>query len=255
MKKVPIFIFIIAVFISACKKDKQDTNVVPLVKTINDGTDLDTIKYNAQNKIIEYNVWGGHAYTFSYFNNDSVVSFFDNRRYAVCTFNTFNQHIKTVDYYNGQEFGEFKYTYDGDGKIIYRIYYNLSGAGAVNYERDSLYYSANNCSSFVNILKLGAGAGGLFVDRYTKVFLNKKNTLGLKNFGLVFYDDFDITTTKYDEFIRSTFFDEQLVSEFYYEDGTIAMKFEYEFDSQDRVIKRVRKQTGVADYVERFTYY
>lgn len=181
MKKITqIIIAAFVLLICACKKDKQNANDIPLVKTINDGTEIDTLIYDSNNRIIENNVWGGHAYTFSYFNNDSVVSFFDNKRYAVCTFNTFNQHVKTVDFYNGQELGEYNYTYDGNGKIIYRIYYNLLGAGAVNYEKDSLYYSAINCSSFVNILKLGAGAGAPFIDKYTKAFLNKKILLDLK---------------------------------------------------------------------------
>lgn len=255
MKKTSLFIITLILLISACKKDKQGSSI-PLVKTINDGTEVDTFIYDSQNKLIRCRA-RLNSYTFVYYNTDSIVVSYANQRYGLLEYNTFNQLAKYTEFLlgSGEVYGEYQYTYNGDGNLMYRYFINLSGGGAINYTKDSMYYSGNNCIAFVNIKKLGIGAGGYFFDRYTKTFLNKTNTIGAKNFAMQSMVDVGLASLKLDKVINSTMFDEQLVSQIFYEDGTLAMTFEYEFDSQDRVIKRVRKYTGLADYVERFTYY
>lgn len=252
-----LILFVFAIITVSCKKDKQK-NLISLVKTINDGSRIDTLMYDSQNRLTERHVGHGSIYTYSYYLPDSVVSHTNGKRSGVATYNTFKQHKQTIRTALGNPseiYYGYNFAYNAPGNLVYHSFNNYTHAGAIDWSNDSLYYSDNNCNAFVHNYRNSSGTFNSY--RLTKNFLNKKNTLKAENFGLKFNDAHEtVYTLRYDDYMLTALYDEQLVSEVINRDGTVAVRFEYEFDNKDRVTKRIRYYNyGSPDYVEIFTYY
>jgi hypothetical protein len=195
MKKGILFIAIISIAFSACKKKNDETPAVPKLKTsiipdvLNAEVDTATYSYNSDGTVLQIATPAGAKHLFSYNGNMVTDISYDNAggvsetsTYYLNTQGMADSMVEGISSYR------YRYIYDVNGFKTIQKFYGPSNslAGIINYTNDG-----SNISDVYYV----DGVGNVTTTFHYTFYTDKLNTVGNANKGMSFLGKSSKNTT------------------------------------------------------------
>ena len=249
MKNIIIILALFLAFISCSKNDEpqpqprlqpqqQTVESVAKIKTISRGSGSSTYTYDMQGRLLKQEDSEGGKVTYTYSNNTVIENNYNASSTLVSTYaidlNADGLVIKKTLTFPTTTTYIFEYSYNTNKQLVQEIKKRgnpITVTSTVEYT-----YTANQLSSKKEYLSDGT----LYLTSVFEYFTDKSNSMGFKNFGLLFYAE------------ESDFPKKSEINTFS-PTNSITDLYEYLYDSKNRISKRITN--GGSNGVNDITYY